>query len=750
MSRLGIIGVLCAVATAATAPLPALPARAAPVVEVVSSRADMVSEGSALIAVRPAGGKSAHVSVHVGKADVTSGFAPWGDGMLGLVRGLAPGLNEVTADVDGKVFHLKLINHEHGKPAISGPLQKPFLCETEHFRMPDGSHLGTPLDDNCDVPTQITYVYRPTGGSAFKPLPSPDAIPSDAATTTTTNGRTVKYVVRVETGVINRAIYQIAILFDPTTDLPPSPVSSPAGWNHKLVYEFGGSFSAGYRQGDHVGSLLSLLEDEKLSRGFALAGATLNVLGFTVNDALSAETASMVRERFIKTFGPPIYTMGWGGSGGAMMQHLVANNYPGLLDGIVPSASFPDLLSIVPGVDCALFAKFFDGAGKQWTENQKRAVVGYNVWETCLAWNATFSPHLLRPSQMRNEPFHLPDGDIETSNCANVIPKQVTFDPVRNRGGARCDVYSGIRNLLGIDPATGFAPRGFDNVGVQYGLAALRDEAISLEQFIRLNEGLGGFDREGNFQTARTAADRVALNRLYAYGRVNEGGNLGDIPIIDLRPDPGSVPNVHDSARSLSMRARLIRSNGNADNQIILRTDGHAAIAGSGAASGAVSTDLFAFLKMDLWLSQLKADARPFATQAQRVIADKPADLVDACFMAGSPPIREPQTEKNTGQCGRAMPYFSNPRLVAGAPLTDDILKCQLRPLQPSEYPGASAKQLARLRAIFPTGVCDYSKPGIGEAKLVAPWLAYPHPGKPVALSPDGSANRRLSPERQH
>ena len=50
---------------------------------------------------------------------------------------------------------------------------------------------------------------------------------------------------------------------------------------------------------------------------------------------------AMVKEHFIKRFGVPVHTIGWGGSGGSMQQHLIAQNYPGLLDGIIPSSEFP-------------------------------------------------------------------------------------------------------------------------------------------------------------------------------------------------------------------------------------------------------------------------------------------------------------------------------------------------------------------------------------------------------------------------
>ena len=47
----------------------------------------------------------------------------------------------------------------------------------------------------------------------------------------------------------------------------------------------------------------------------------------------------MSDQSFIERFGPPVRTIGFGGSGGSMQQHLISQNYPGLLDGIIPGAS---------------------------------------------------------------------------------------------------------------------------------------------------------------------------------------------------------------------------------------------------------------------------------------------------------------------------------------------------------------------------------------------------------------------------
>src|SRR5262249_12070492 len=117
------------------------------------------------------------------------------------------------------------------------------------------------------------------------------------------------------------------------------------------------------------------------------------------------------------------------------------------------------------------------------------------------------------------------------------VPKGLRYDPATNPNGARASVYDHTINVYGRDPQTGFARRPLDNVGVQYGLKALNDGGISVDQFLDLNEKVGGFDINAAYQSERMVADAEALRLAYATGRVlNGGGGLGAIPIIDYRP----------------------------------------------------------------------------------------------------------------------------------------------------------------------------------------------------------------------
>src|SRR3546814_3073358 len=65
---------------------------------------------------------------------------------------------------------------------------------------------------------------------------------------------------------------------------------------------------------------------------------------------------------------------------------------------------------------------------------------------------------------------------------------------------------------------------------------------------------------------------------------------------------------------------------------------------------------------------------------SQKVVENKPEDLVDACYINADLKVSDPAL------CEALFPYAGHPRLVAGGPLTEDVLKCQLRPLDPSDY----------------------------------------------------------------
>jgi hypothetical protein len=108
------------------------------------------------------------------------------------------------------------------------------------------------------------------------------------------------------------------------------------------------------------------------------------------------------------------------------------------------------------------------------------------------------------------------------------------------------------------------------------------------------------------------------------------------------------------------------------------------------------------------------------------VSADRPADLGDGCFEAGGQRISQPLSLRGSGQCATLFPVFGDVRLAAGQPLAEDVLKCQLRPVDLASYPVTfTADQVGRLRATFPGGVCDYGQPGAGQVGPRGTWISY-------------------------
>lgn len=673
-------------------------------VTAVSSRPGTVSGDDALIRVEvPASTAADQVRVEVEGRDVTSSFRPFGNhALMGVVKGLAKGDNRLTARAQGADSgQLTLKNHPITGPVFAGPHEQPFVCDTTEFKTVTGGTLGQPVDKDCSVRTRVDYMYRTTAGK-FAPLPDENVRPADLATATTSAGEKVPYIVRVETGTINRGIYETAVLHDPQA-AAPDPLQREPGWNGRLVYGFGGGCNGGwYVQGRNT---VGIMNDTYLSKGYGVASSTLNVFGNNCNDVLAAETMSMVKERFVETYGEPAFTIGNGCSGGSYQTHQIADNYPGLLDGILSGCSFPDVGfgTIQTLSDAQLLNHYFkDVAPDAFTEEQQRAVSGFGKWESIGS---------LARAAGRIDP---------TVYCPSQLPAGQRYDPGTNPDGARCDVYSHTVNVYGEVPETGKARRPLDNTGIQYGLEALNKGAIDMGQFIDLNRRIGGLDDDAKPAAERTVADLKAVRLAYRTGRMlNGGGGLADVPIIDYRDytDDAAAGDMHMRFHSFSTRARLDKANGTHANQIMLtRSNGH------GFTLAGMLSD------MDQWLTGIKADSGDEAP-IEKIVRNKPQGLTDACWTRGigAKKIAEPQVEgiDNT-ECNTLYPVWTSPRMVAGADVANDIVKCRKRPVTRSDYRvPVTDGQLEDLQAIFRDGVCDWSKPGAGQQDLAGTWLSF-------------------------
>jgi hypothetical protein len=692
-----------------------LTAQSSPSLHVLSTRADLVSGGDALVEVAGTGGSLDGVRITANGREVTSAFVtdPERRTLVGLVAGLGVGENRLEVSAGGRRAELTVVNHPLTGPILSGPHHVPIVCRTVE------SGLGEPLDANCSASRKVEHFYRSTtppaaGASAaerspFRPMPADGSRPADIATTRTMDGREVPYIVRVESGTINRSIYRIAILDDPSAPARTAGGrwAPGAGWNRRLVYSFGGGCGTNYDQGSNQAT--GALDDEALSRGFAFIVSTQNVMGHRCNDALSGEAMMMIKEHFVEAYGVPLWTVGRGGSGGSIQQLLIAQNYPGLLDGLLPSLTFADSFSLRVGVsDCRLLVNYF-AATPSYTEAQQNAVSGHTTG-TCAAWDRGLVNVIV--------------ADF-ARGCG--IPEPLVYHPERNPGGARCTLWDTNVAAFGVDPATGFARRSLDNVGVQYGLAALETGGLSTEQFLHLNETIGGYTNDGHPRPERTVADPEAVRLAYATGRVNTaGGSLGAMPILHYRAYTDSRGDIHDRFRDFTVRERIRQANGRVDHQVIWIY--------SGAAGGTVPG--LALETMAQWLDALRRDTSN-DPQIEKVVRAKPAIAVDACWDERGTRIDEPASFDGRGRCNELYPVHRNARLVAGAPLTDDVLKCQLKPVAAADYPVRFTEaELGRLRSIFPGGVCDYSKPSAHRVPLAGSYLKLPLEGVSVTRAP--------------
>ena len=684
----------------------------------LSARSDMVTGGDVLLQIEPLRGMDpGTMTIERNGTDVSDAFRSKEEGgaLLGLVTGLELGENIIgvrsgASSLD--VAELMLTNHPAWGPVFAGPQEQPFFCTTHLFELVAGGTLGPPLDEHCSAERRVDYVYRTRSGT-IAPLPGTGRLPEDLSFTTTMDGQEVPFIVRIETGTANRSIYEIAILHDPHEPLP-DPWSPSSGWNGRLIYRFGGGCRPGwYQQGSRTGGVL---DDVQLSRGYAIASASMNVFANNCSELLAAETMMMVKERFVEAYGPPRFTIGWGSSGGSHQQFGIADNYPGLLDALVVGSSFPDMTSgtVFKSVDGRLLENYFGNiAPGRFTEEQQRAVSGFGVLGSIPAMSVM---------ARRSDPL---------ADFPDVLPEEARYHPQSNPTGARATIYDHTVNVYGRDPETGFAQRPLDNVGVQYGLQTLNTGVIDVGQFLDLNERIGGLDRDFRHQHQRTVGDPGAIEAAYRTGRIISGRALASVPVLDFRAylDLRVEGDNHMKLHSFSLRERLRRENGHADNHVLLVTHPGQRFGFGGYSSTETNEVLYgALAQLDRWLTTIVEDASGDPLP-ERVVRSKPADLVDACWTEDGRKIEETQSYDGPGQCGVLYPAFPVPALVAGAPLVDDIVKCHLKPIDPADYAvSMTVPEWERLGQIFPDGVCDRTRPGVGQEPQVGVWLTAREP----------------------
>jgi len=600
---------------------------------------------------------------------------------------------------------------------FSGPQIEPWTC------------VGEVQDAACNREPTVRFLYKSTRGGALRAY-DPQNPPSDVATTTTDEGNEVPFIVREETGNSLRDQYKIAALFDPKA--PVDPTAANPGFANKLVLTHGASCDTQYL----MGSAPAVLLEDALAQGFAVASHALDNAGHNCNLVTQAESLVVTKEMVAERFGPLTYTIGTGCSGGSLVLQQVGNAYPGVYQGILPQCSFTDAWSSAQQyVDYVGLREYLEGSGS------------LQSGITPAQWPSIFGH--ANPANQITFTEVIPNSGEPTRSCPGVPAADVYSDS--NPDGVRCTLNDYMVNVFGefdSGPDKGKARRPISNIGVQYGLSGLLSfltnttdptrPPLTPDQFAELNAGVGGYDLDFNRTEQRTPADPLAVDRVYRSGAVNTGAHLDEMAIIDLGgPEPGAF---HDVYRKYSMRDRLVREHGTSANQVFW--EGQTPLLGDPS----FVTD--GIRAMDEWLAAVEAD-RSDLPRAKKVLAAKDkAGVTERCVSADGVDVPLSVCDATVDPT-----IFSSPRIEAGGgdPLvgfTDDRLDCQTVPLERYDYAGRTFAQVFTpaqqelLKEAFPTGVCDYSKPGKGFQDATT-WLTYQgaqgkvvHGGTPLGDAP--------------
>ena len=700
---------------------------------VLSNRADLVSGGNALLRVEvPEDVGADAVKVTLGDRDVTEAFTLRESGQItGLVDGLAVGENVIEARLaDGRGARLTITNHPRGGPVFAGPQVQPWVCTTELHG------LGKPGDDQCNAPTKVSYLYQPEDAEhgEYEPY-DPENPPDDIATTTTDEGREVPYIVRVEEGTLDRSIYKTMVLADPSK--PWTGTNPQEAWNRKLFVTFAGGCGTVHLQMppnplSDSASDGGVSQPELLARGWMSTSSGLNTFNFNCNEVVSAEAVMMMKEHIVETYGPIRRTISAGGSGGSVQQHNIASAYPGLLDGIVPTQSFPDLWNMVwDATECYLQYRYFTTISPHlWLDQEQRlAVAGKKGVVSCGEFIALFSDPF--------DPQHrgLFQSGVPAVRFGCMLPPTQTYHPIANPRGARCSVQDLQNAIWGHGGPRDAAPLPYDNTGVQYGLNALQSGTISPEQFVDLNASIGALDNEGDFTAGRASMDATTATTMYRASRTTDPRQLAKVPILDVRSVPDSsraeeLSDMHQPYNSHVMRARLDAVNGTHANQVFWRMVPE-------------NKDIAAVLAIDRWLQAVEDDRSDLPLE-QKIIRNKPAGLVDTCWIDD-----EPVTD--AAACDTHYAHGGDARTAAGSPLRDDTRKCQLKSLRRGDYRFTfTGDQWQRLQAAFPAGVCDWTRPSVGYQPSI-PWMTYANGpgGTPLGAAPTSTPTMSRPAKKQ-
>jgi len=250
--------------------------------------------------------------------------------------------------------------------------------------------------------------------------------------------------------------------------------------------------------------------------------------------------------------------------------------------------------------ECRLANTVFQSNPVRWTTAKQVAIQGFNAG-TCSNWDVSFASALVRADATAAGVFgECGCGVTEPANVASV------YTVATRTGSIRCDVFQTNANLSATKRARLRAAADRQRRrAIRPGRAERGERSRPPTSWISTIRW-AGFDGDGYAQAARHVADPDALRLTYEGGFVNGFNGRGSRTCRSStqRDNASDTGNIHDTMQDLIIRARLLRANGRADNQIIWTSSAEAASAGVAVAW--ISLDV-----INAWLDNIAADPAP-------------------------------------------------------------------------------------------------------------------------------------------
>lgn len=670
-------------------------------------------------------------------------------------RGQHPALQ--TRPAENFIFPIKLGEVGPVEPLFAGKNEYPFLCATER------SGFGQPLVDNqakvgisiygtteqgkknktvvgysqdCLLPTQIVYFLKNEKDGGFTEVADKSALAD-----------TVSQLIRVEVGTINRFIYVLAL---PVAKADAIEKFDASKWNQRLIYRFKGGVGVGREQGSVNVAKLLYEHEAQLQDGYGLAFSTGTQTSNHYNIWLSEDTALRVKQQFARSYGEPMYTVGIGGSGGAIQQYLLAQNHPGIIDAAIPLYSYPDMTTQVTyALDCELLEYYFDVASgqKKWQQWANRSQVeGSNARQD---FKNRYGNLQGIASLLNGDLSQFPNGASECTNGWRGPAQHINnpqffshYNEITRETLLQVDWshWGNLRDIYGTDQ-NGFANRFWDNQGVQYGLQALKNGQLSIRDFIDLNQTVGGWKPPAEMENERfwhisgddslqdltlwsqhnmthegqggmakrSVGSNVASQAAYDAGLVFLG--IANLPIIDLRHYLDDQLDMHHSVASFVSRQRIQNAMGNSDHQLIWMMQRNDKLSRRDILRSLPIKD--ALLVLDQWIINMRSyPEKSLAQNRPSSASDRCYDLNGNVIDSGEATWDGQWNNKPVGACQQQFPHYQTSRLAAGGSIYSDTLQCKRIPVSKAIARGIYGDvnmQVYRqqLESIFPNGVCD-------------------------------------------